>query len=86
MKKKLVHRERPELYDSGCIALIEAIVRRAAEDCIAAMRCPPGRRAAARAREAAAFFRSDYFRRLTGTDGEKILQMIRREVKKDDRA
>ena len=81
MKQKK-ERRRTELYDSGCIALIEAIVRRAAEDYLAALRQLPGRRAAARVRETSAFFRSDYFRRLTGTDGERMLQMIRREVKK----
>lgn len=81
MKQKK-ERRRTELYDSGCIALIEAIVRHAAEDYLAALRQLPGRRAAARVRETSAFFRSDYFRRLTGTDGERMLQMIRREVKK----
>ena len=81
MKQKK-ERRRTELYDSGCIVLIEAIVRRAAEDYLAALRQLPGRRAAARVRETSAFFRSDYFRRLTGTDGERMLQMIRREVKK----
>ena len=80
--KQTKERRRTELYDSGCSALIEAIVRRAAEDYLAALRQLPGRRAAARVRETSAFFRSDYFRRLTGTDGERMLQMIRREVKK----
>ena len=82
MKQKFEHRDRPEFYDSGCIALVEAIVRRAAEDYLAAIQRKPGRRAAALAREAAAFFRSDYFYRLTGTDGNRILQLIRREAKK----
>lgn len=82
MKQKKEPRDRPEFYDSGCVALIEAIVRRAAEDYLAALQHRPGRSVAARARDAAAFFRSDYFYRLTGTDGNKVLQLIRREAKK----
>ena len=80
------HRDRPELYDSGCMLLIEAIVRRAAEDHLAALGRRQDRRTAARIRETAAFFRSDYFSRLTGMQGSRILEMILREAKKHDRA
>ena len=70
----------PEFYDSGCISLIEAIVRQAAKDYLAAARSRESRRRDRRLREVAGFFRSDYFRRLTGTDGVYILEQIRKEV------
>ena len=79
MHHKHTHRNRPELYDSGCMLLIEAIVRRAAEDYLAALRHRPGRRTAARIREVTAFFRSAYFSRLTGVQGESLLRQIRKE-------
>lgn len=78
-------RERPELYDSGCMLLIEAIVRRAAEDHLAVFRRLPDRRAAARVRETTAFFHSDYFSRLTGMQGSRLLRKIVREAMKHDR-
>ena len=79
MKQNQEHRDRPELYDSGCMLLIEAIVRRAAEDYLNALRRLPNRRVAARIREITAFFRSDYFSRLTGVQGEALLRRIRKE-------
>ena len=82
MNRKNDHRERPELYDIGCMRLIEAIVRRAAEDYLAAARRLPDRKAAARVRETAAFFRSAYFSRLTGVQGEHILREIQKEAEK----
>ena len=68
-----------EMDDKGCMLLIEAVVRRAADDYLAAMRRRRSRRSAARMREAASFFRSDYFSRLTGADGNQMLEMIRKE-------
>lgn len=85
MEKKK-RRDRPELYDSGCACLIEAIVRRAAEDHLAALRRVPNRRALARVKETARFFRSDYFCRLTGIQGDRLLEKIVEEAKKHDRA
>ena len=82
--KQTKHRDRRELNDRGCMRLIEAIVRRAAQDHLAALRRRPGRRTAALLRETSAFFRSDYFSRLTGTRGAKMLEMIVREAKKHD--
>ena len=82
MNRKNDHRERPELYDIGCMRLIEAIVRRAAEDYLAAVRRLPDRKAAARVRETTAFFRSAYFSRLTGVQGEHILREIQKEAEK----
>lgn len=79
MKQRTTHRDRPEFYDSGCMLLIEAIVRRAAEDYLAARRRLPNRRAAARVRETTAFFRSAYFSRLTGVQGDALLRRIRKE-------
>lgn len=70
----------PEFYDSGCISLIEAIVKQAAKDYLHAARNRKSRKAAARVREITGFFRSAYFRRLTGTDGEYILERIRKEA------
>lgn len=82
MKEKKERRDRQEFYDSGCMLLIEAVVRRAAEDYFAACSRMPDRRAAARIREVSAFFRSEYFSRLTGVQGESLLQKIRKEAEK----
>lgn len=82
MNRNKDRRDRPELYDIGCMRLIEAIVRRAAEDYLAALRRLPDRRAAARAREVSAFFRSAYFSRLTGVQGETLLRKIRKEAER----
>ena len=79
MKQKHRDRDRSGLYDSGCIRLIEAIVRRAAEDHLSALRRLPDPRAEARVRETAAFFRSAYFSRLTGVRGDSLLRKIRKE-------
>lgn len=68
------------LDDDGCHLLIGAVIRRAVEDHYDALRqlLDPG--AARRARETAAFFRSEYFRLLTGLDGRKLLELIRKEA------
>ena len=81
MKHQKEHRERPELYDNGCMRLIEAIVRRAAEDYLAAAKRLPDHRAAGRIRETTAFFRSSYFSRLTGVQGAHILRALQKEAK-----
>ena len=70
----------PEFFDSGCISLVEAIVKQAAKDYLAAARSRESRRRDRRLREAAGFFRSDFFRRLTGTDGGYILEQLRKEA------
>lgn len=80
MKQKHDGRDRSGFYDSGCMRLIEAIVRRAAEDYLHALRRLPDPRARARARETALFFRSDYFSRLTGVRGDSLLRKIREEA------
>lgn len=71
---------RGPLNDAGCQRLIEAIIRRAAEDHLNALRRLPDRRAEKQVRETAAFFRSRFFLRLTGTNGARLLRMIRREA------
>ncbi|MBR2660513.1 MAG: hypothetical protein K6F61_07605 [Clostridiales bacterium] len=85
MDQKNSCRNRSGLYDSGVIALIEAIVRQAAKDHLAALR-RHDRRGAARLRETRAFFRSAFFSRLTGISGEHLLQRIEKEAEKHDRA
>lgn len=85
MNQKNSCRNRSGLYDSGVIALIEAIVRQAAKDHLAALR-RHDRRGAARLRETRAFFRSAFFSRLTGISGEHLLQRIEKEAEKHDRA
>ena len=85
MNEKNDSRNRSGLYDSGVIRLIEAIVRQAAKDHLAALRrCD--RKGAARLRETRAFFRSAYFSRLTGISGDHLLQRIEKEAEKHDRA
>ena len=85
MNEKNDSRNRSGLYDSGVIRLIEAIVRQAAKDHLAALR-RHDRKGAARLRETRAFFRSAYFSRLTGISGEHLLQRIEKEAEKHDRA
>ena len=85
MDQKKTCRNRSGFYDSGVIALIEAIVRQAAKDHLAALR-RRDRKGAARLRETRAFFRSAYFGRLTGISGERLLQKIEKEAEKHDRA
>ena len=85
MNEKNDSRNRSGLYDSGVIRLIEAIVRQAAKDHLAALR-RHDRKGAARLRETRAFFRSVYFSRLTGISGEHLLQRIEKEAEKHDRA
>ena len=71
----------PAAMDSaGCMRLIEAIVRLAAEDYLRALRRLPRPGAAKTVRETTAFFRSDYFLRLTGADGKRILSKIKKEA------
>ncbi len=76
------HRKHTDLLEENCRLLVEAIVRRAAGDYLAAMRRKRSRKSAARMREVAGFFRSDYFRRLTGADGELLLEKIRKEAER----
>ena len=85
MNEKNDSRNRSGLYDSGVIRLIEAIVRQAAKDHLAALR-RHDRKGAARQRETRAFFRSAYFSRLTGISGEHLLERIEKEAEKHDRA
>ena len=68
--------------DSGARSLVEAVVRQAAEDYARALR-QEGVSPAGRIRETEGFFRSRYFRRLTGLDGGKIIRLIRREVESE---
>ena len=60
------------LDDEGCIRLAAAIIRQAMEDHLLA-----GRKA-----ETEAFFRSGFFRRLTGMNGHTVLRLIREEMRK----
>ena len=72
----------PELFDSGCISLIEAIVGQAARDYLNAARSRKSRRAAARMGEAAGVFRADDCRRRSGTDGKYSLKRIQKEAER----
>ena len=71
------------LDDGGCRLLVEAVVRQAVEDCLSALRRPSSCAARDRLRDTEGFFRSDYFRCLTGLDGNLILRMIRKEVNRE---
>ena len=74
--------ENPVDDENGFRLLAEAIVRRAANDYLSALRRRRSRRNAARMREITGFFRSDYFYRLTGADGEQMLEVIRKEAER----
>ena len=75
------YEEAAGLDGDGSLLLVEAVVRAAFSDYARAVRRPFSRRAAAQARDIERFFRSDYFRRLTGLRGEKLLQGFRKELK-----
>ena len=75
-------RNTDALDDEGCRLLMEAIVRQAVEDRLRALR-RQDRAGLKRLRETESFFRSEYFRRLTGLDGRKILQLIRKEAEEE---
>ncbi len=68
------------LDDDGCHLLINAVVRQAVEDHYHALRHLPDPGARRRLKETTAFFRSEYFFLLTGLNGRKILDLIRKEV------
>ena len=67
--------------DRGCRLLAQAIVRQAVLDHISALKRLPRASAAERLKETEAFFRSAYFRRLTGLSGARLIRLLRREVK-----
>ena len=74
--------EAEALDGDGSLLLVEAVIRSAFEDYACAARRPYSRAAAAQIRDIEQFFRSDYFRRLTGLRGEKLLQGFRKELKR----
>ncbi len=82
MEQKPMRRNPERLNDEGCRLLIEAVVRRAAEDYLHAARRRRNRKGAARLRETTAFFLSDYFIRLTGAKGGLILEKLKEEAVK----
>ena len=70
------------LDDDGCHLLIGAVLRLAVEDHYNALRRLPDPGAVRRMKETAAFFSSEYFRLLTGLDGRKLLDLIRKEAER----
>ena len=56
------------------------MVRQAADDHLRAARALPAPGAERTLRETTAFFRSDYFYRLTGIRGDAALRLIRKEA------
>ena len=68
------------LNDDGCRALVAAIVRQAVDDHIGALRSLPASRAAERIKETERFFRSEFFTRLTGLNGDTVLRLVRKEM------
>ena len=76
-----------ETGDAGVLRLAEAVVASAARDYADLVRCPWRSEALLRDRqELDAFFRSDWFRLLTGLNGSVILKKIREEALSRDRA
>ena len=71
-----------ELDSDGCHALIDTVARQAVEDYAAALR-RSGPAALRKQAEAESFFRSEYFRRLTGMDGLRIIRMVRKVVERE---
>lgn len=71
-----------EVDGEGCQALIDTVARQAVEDYAAALR-QSGPAALRKQAEVESFFRSEYFRRLTGMDGLRILRMVRKVVERE---
>ena len=67
------------LHDDGCRLLVQAIVRQAVEDHLHAL-WQSARFGPERLTETEVFFRSGYFRCLTGLNGEAVLRLIRKEA------
>ena len=68
------------LNDENCCLLVQAIVRQAAEDYLSELKRASGRTGDSAPSEAESFFRSAYFRRLTGLNGNVIIRLIRKEA------
>lgn len=69
--------------DAGIRRLAKAVTLQAARDYAAALRLPAEKEKTARERaELEAFFRSGFFRRLSGMNGEFVIRRIREEVRK----
>lgn len=77
----------PEPVDEGVRRLAEAVILSAAEDYARLLRCPWRSEALLREkRELEAFFRSEWFRLISGMNGAAVLRGIRKEVLRRDRA
>ena len=80
--RNVMEEGRAPLNEEGCLRLAEALVKLAAEDYLRAWRCLPCRSARKRIGEIEEFFLSEHFTGLTGLDGRAILNIVRREAKK----
>ena len=73
-------------YNSGWEDLANAVIWQAAEDyrcaCRALRKHPHFRKPQAAKRSLERFFRSAWFKTLSGADGNKLIQDIQKEVKK----
>ena len=69
------------MCDEGTRALMDAVVIQAAKDYLYALAGRPDRRTARiRRTELERFFRSGWFRQLSGLDGERLMEKIRKEM------
>ena len=59
------------LDDEGCLLLMEAVIRQAVEDYGSARWM----------NEVESFFRSEYFRLMTGVKGDRFIRLIRKEMR-----
>ena len=70
------------LDGGGCRLLADAVILQAVRDYAEVLQARSrGSRFADRRLELEAFFRSDYFRLLSGMEGTRLMRIIRREVK-----
>ena len=68
------------LNDRGCLLLAEAIILRAKDDYLYALRHPSRKNAGLLLEDTEAFFRSELFSRLARISGEALIRSIREEA------
>ena len=75
--------ELDALDDEGCLRLVVAVLRQAAEDHASALRRLPEPAAVRLKKETEAFFGSEYCRLLTGMNGKRLMKLIEKELEEE---
>lgn len=75
--------ELDALDDDGCLHLVVAVLRLAAEDHAYALRRLPDPAAVLMKKETEAFFGSEYCRLLTGMNGKRLMKLMEKEMEEE---